>query len=106
MDTPETDYQRAWRERGEVEEALRKWRRNRSSPAFTKGVAIMAVLVSGGIIGAFIADPSRSAAPVLFFAALFGALPFLTPSILRDEAKARAEAKATLEKFGLWDRVR
>jgi DMSO reductase anchor subunit len=99
----ETDYQRAWRERGEVEAALRKWNNNQSSPIFLKSVAIVGGLVGAAIVVGFIKEPSWTYVPVLFIAALFLSLLFLTPSMLRDEVKARAEAKETLERLGYWE---
>lgn len=98
----ESDYQRAWRERGEVEYALRKWWHNQQSPVFLKVTGVFGGLVGGAMFCAFVSDPAWNYAPILIFAAMYAALPMLTPSILRRQAKARDEAKATLQRLGIW----
>jgi hypothetical protein len=61
---------------------------------------------NGSMFCAFIEDPAWSYAPLMLLAALFVALPMIGPSVLRDQENARAEAKETLQRLGLWGKVR
>lgn len=98
----ETDYDRAWRERGEAEAALRQWRNNQSSPTMIKTISTFAGLVGATLFCLFVREPSWDLAPALIFATMFYAMPFLSASMLRDEEQQREEARATLSRLGLW----
>jgi hypothetical protein len=101
----ETEYDRAWRERGEAEAALRKWRQNQQSPTFIKGTAVFGGLVATAIVVGFISDPGWDYSPSLVLALIFATIPLLAPAMLRDQRKARAEAEATLKRLKVWEKI-
>jgi hypothetical protein len=102
-DKIETEYDRAWRERGEAEHALRLWQRNQSSPTFTKVMGVIGGVLGGLMICAANKDWNWGFSPIIvILGMLFSMLPFIGPSIIRDEERNRAKAEATLKRLGVW----
>ena len=95
----ETDYDRAWRERGEAEAALRQWRNNQSSPGMLIGIATFAGFMGLLMLCLVIRDRQWIG---LFFVVPFLGLAVLTPWRIRDERRAREEAEVTLKRLGVW----
>lgn len=98
----ETEYQRAWRERGEAEQAFRQWQHSRQSPAFIKGVGVLGAIMGGLLICAAIKNWSAASIPIIFLGLLFASMAFTGPVVIRDQAKRRAEAEATLKRLKVW----
>lgn len=97
----ESAYKRAWRERGEAEAALRQWRKNQGSPAFYKFTGFLGILAGAVFMIGAIEEASWHSIPIAILGLLFLHLPFTVPAIIRDEAKARDEALATLRRLGI-----
>jgi hypothetical protein len=98
----EYEYDRAWRERGEAERALRLWNRSQQSPRFVKGAGILGGIMGGLMICGAIKEMSWTSIPVILLGMLFASMLWVGPATLRDDERNREEAKATLKRLGVW----
>lgn len=103
------DYNLGWNERGQAEAALKQWYSSQGSPLFTKCFAIFVGIVGMLLIGygleAVIDYGQWTGLAVSILGMLFVTALIIAPSVLRDEARKREEAKATLQRLGVWDRM-